>query len=85
MVPCLFLECHWLERDRRKRFCRKISNGHHCKYFYSGGKTKVDEPNFPYKIGIFKSSFRDKNVGILLKTKDFLPGSYSFRAKSRII
>ena len=29
-------------------------------------KTKRQKPDFPYKIGIFKRLFRDKNVGELL-------------------
>ena len=33
---------------------------------YSGGKNKRHKPDFPYKIGIFKRLFRDKNVWELL-------------------
>ena len=33
---------------------------------YSDGKNKRQKPDFPYKIGIFKRLFRDKNVGELL-------------------
>ncbi len=29
---------------------------------YSGGKNKRHKPDFPYKIGILKRLFRDKNV-----------------------
>ena len=33
---------------------------------YSGAQNKPAKPHFPYKIGIFKRRFRDKNVGELL-------------------
>ena len=33
---------------------------------YSGAKNKRQKPDFPYKIGIFKRLFRDRNIGELL-------------------
>ena len=43
---------------------------------YSGGKNKPAKPHFPYKIGIFESHFKDKNVEELLS---------SFKDQSRCI
>ena len=50
------------------RFQKQLYQGLVEVSIYSGGKNKRQKSDFPYKIGMFKTLFRDKKIGELLNS-----------------